>query len=74
MRCRLPGGTACPAERRGSGGDAVHRSRRTVPGRVRGGYGTLSLRHDTMNRSSFTPGVLLGVRRVRETPGLTVGL
>ncbi|MEU6738367.1 4-hydroxy-tetrahydrodipicolinate reductase [Streptosporangium sandarakinum] len=40
-----------------------------------GGDGeTLTLRHDTMNRSSFTPGVLLGVRRVRETPGLTVGL
>lgn len=34
----------------------------------------LTLRHDTMNRSSFTPGVLLGVRRVRELPGLTIGL
>ncbi|GAA3811269.1 4-hydroxy-tetrahydrodipicolinate reductase [Sphaerisporangium flaviroseum] len=34
----------------------------------------LTIRHDTMNRSSFTPGVLLGVRRVRELPGLTVGL
>ncbi|MBB6475173.1 4-hydroxy-tetrahydrodipicolinate reductase [Sphaerisporangium rubeum] len=40
-----------------------------------GGDGeTLTLRHDTMNRSSFTPGVLLGVRRVRDLPGLTVGL
>jgi 4-hydroxy-tetrahydrodipicolinate reductase len=36
---------------------------------------TLTIRHDTTNRSSFTPGVLLGVRRVRELPpGLTVGL
>lgn len=34
----------------------------------------LTIRHDTMNRSSFTPGVLLGVRRVGELPGLTVGL
>ncbi|GIH91890.1 4-hydroxy-tetrahydrodipicolinate reductase [Planobispora siamensis] len=42
---------------------------------ILGGDGEiLTIRHDTMNRSSFTPGVLLGVRRVREIPGLTVGL
>jgi 4-hydroxy-tetrahydrodipicolinate reductase len=35
---------------------------------------TLSIRHDTMNRSSFTPGVLLAVRRIQEVPGLTIGL
>lgn len=35
---------------------------------------TLTIRHDSLARSSFMPGVLLGVRRVRETPGLTVGL
>ncbi|MFI0423815.1 4-hydroxy-tetrahydrodipicolinate reductase [Spongiactinospora gelatinilytica] len=35
---------------------------------------TLTLRHDTTSRASFTPGVLLGVRRIRELPGLTVGL
>jgi len=35
---------------------------------------TLTIRHDTMNRASFTPGVLLGVRRVGELPGLTIGL
>ncbi len=40
-----------------------------------GGSGeTLTIRHDTMDRASFTPGVLLGVRRVGELPGLTVGL
>jgi len=40
-----------------------------------GGEGeTLTIRHDTLNRASFTPGVLLGIRRVRELPGLTVGL
>ncbi|MFF4415002.1 4-hydroxy-tetrahydrodipicolinate reductase [Streptosporangium sp. NPDC001559] len=42
---------------------------------ILGGDGEiLTIRHDTMNRASFTPGVLLGVRRVGETPGLTVGL
>ncbi|GIH77696.1 4-hydroxy-tetrahydrodipicolinate reductase [Planobispora longispora] len=42
---------------------------------ILGGDGEiLTIRHDTMNRASFTPGVLLGVRRVREIPGLTVGL
>ncbi len=35
---------------------------------------TLTIRHDSLHRSSFMPGVLLGVRRVREVPGLTVGL
>ncbi|MFR9674658.1 4-hydroxy-tetrahydrodipicolinate reductase [Streptomyces sp. TR06-5] len=33
-----------------------------------------TLRHDSMNRSSFMPGVLLGVRRVVSVPGLTYGL
>ncbi len=40
-----------------------------------GGDGeTLTIRHDTMSRAAFTPGVLLGVRRVRELAGLTIGL
>jgi len=40
-----------------------------------GGHGeTLTLRHDSYDRSSFMPGVLLGVRRVAGRPGLTVGL
>jgi 4-hydroxy-tetrahydrodipicolinate reductase len=34
----------------------------------------LSIRHDSLDRASFMPGVLLGIRRVRSTPGLTVGL
>jgi 4-hydroxy-tetrahydrodipicolinate reductase len=34
----------------------------------------LTIRHDSMNRASFMPGVLLGVRRIVDTPGLTVGL
>jgi 4-hydroxy-tetrahydrodipicolinate reductase len=42
---------------------------------VLGGLGeTLTIRHDSLDRASFTPGVLLGLRRIGETPGLTVGL
>ncbi len=35
---------------------------------------TLTIRHDSLNRSSFMPGVLLGIRQVGNRPGLTVGL
>ncbi len=35
---------------------------------------TLVIRHDTTDRDSFMPGVLLAVRRIPELPGLTVGL
>ena len=35
---------------------------------------TLTIRHDSLDRTSFVPGVLLAVRTVREHPGLTVGL
>ena len=35
---------------------------------------TLTIRHDSLHRSSFMPGVLLGVREVAHRPGLTVGL
>jgi 4-hydroxy-tetrahydrodipicolinate reductase len=40
-----------------------------------GGEGeTLTVRHDSLHHSSFMPGILLGVRRVVDTPGLTHGL
>jgi 4-hydroxy-tetrahydrodipicolinate reductase len=41
-----------------------------------GGTGeTLTIRHDSMDRSSFMPGVLLAVRQLKTLPpGLTVGL
>src|SRR5687767_5295818 len=40
-----------------------------------GGLGqTLSIRHDSLARESFMPGVLLAVRRVGELDGLVVGL
>ncbi|MFJ2218095.1 4-hydroxy-tetrahydrodipicolinate reductase [Streptomyces sp. NPDC101062] len=42
---------------------------------ILGGEGeTLTVRHDSLHHSSFMPGILLGVRRVVSTPGLTVGL
>jgi 4-hydroxy-tetrahydrodipicolinate reductase len=34
----------------------------------------LTIRHDSFDRASFMPGVLLAVRGVRERPGLTVGI
>ncbi|HTW21608.1 MAG TPA: 4-hydroxy-tetrahydrodipicolinate reductase [Mycobacteriales bacterium] len=40
-----------------------------------GGAGeTLSIRHDSLTRESFMPGVLLAIRSVADRPGLTVGL
>ncbi|MDP9300425.1 MAG: 4-hydroxy-tetrahydrodipicolinate reductase, partial [Actinomycetota bacterium] len=40
-----------------------------------GGKGqTLTIRHDSIDRSSFMPGVLMAVRAVLVRPGLTVGL
>jgi 4-hydroxy-tetrahydrodipicolinate reductase len=42
---------------------------------ILGGLGeTLTIRHDSLDRVSFTPGVLLAVRRIADVPGLTVGL
>jgi 4-hydroxy-tetrahydrodipicolinate reductase len=42
---------------------------------ILGGPGeTLTVRHDSMDRASFAPGVLTGVRAIAEHPGLTVGL
>ncbi|GAB2985612.1 4-hydroxy-tetrahydrodipicolinate reductase [Nocardioides montaniterrae] len=42
---------------------------------VMGGPGeTLTIRHDSMDRASFGPGVLVGCRAIVDHPGLTVGL
>lgn len=42
---------------------------------ILGGLGeTLTIRHDSLARTSFMPGVLLGIREVARHPGLTVGL
>jgi 4-hydroxy-tetrahydrodipicolinate reductase len=42
---------------------------------VLGGVGeTLTIRHDSLDRASFTPGVLTALRAIGKHPGLTVGL
>lgn len=84
---RPPGGEPAPGERetvRGSrggdiGGVGIHSVR--LRGLVAhqeilfGGQGELlTIRHDSIDRSSFMPGVLLAVKHVAQTRGLTVGL
>jgi 4-hydroxy-tetrahydrodipicolinate reductase len=66
---------------RGAVVDGVHIHSLRVAGMVAhqevilGGEGeTLTLRHDSYDRASFMPGVLLAVRQVAARPGLTVGL
>ena len=40
-----------------------------------GGLGeTLTIRHDSLDRAGFMPGVLLGCREIIKKPGLTIGL
>jgi 4-hydroxy-tetrahydrodipicolinate reductase len=80
-----PSGTAKrTAELIREGGGNVHEPIHSVrlPGLVAhqevlfGGEGqTLSIRHDSIDRSSFMPGVLLAIRKVGELPEpFTVGL
>ena len=61
------------------GGVGIHSLR--LPGRsahhevIFGAAGqTLSIRHDTLGRDCYMPGVLRCVREVVHRPGLTVGL
>lgn len=35
---------------------------------------TMTIRHDSIDRTSFVPGVLLAVRQISSRPGLTIGL
>jgi len=35
---------------------------------------TMTIRHDTYDRSSFMPGVLVAVKRIADRPGVTLGL
>jgi len=66
---------------RGADLGGVHLHSVRLPGLVAhqevifGGPGqTLSMRHDTTDRTAFMPGVLLGIREVPNRPGLTIGL
>jgi 4-hydroxy-tetrahydrodipicolinate reductase len=70
-----------PGARGAEGPDGVHVHSVRLPGLVAheevvfGAEGqSLSLRHDSYDRTSFMPGVLLAVRAVGSRPGLTLGL
>jgi 4-hydroxy-tetrahydrodipicolinate reductase len=75
-----PSGTAKATAARMGTDPAVHSVR--LPGLVAhqevifGGQGeTLTIRHDTISREAFVPGVLLALEMVRDLPpGLTIGL
>jgi 4-hydroxy-tetrahydrodipicolinate reductase len=84
---RPAGGEAHPDEEetvrgaRGADADGIHVHAVRLQGRLAhqevlfGGPGeNLTIRHDTMDRVSFMPGVMLAVKRVASRPGLTVGL
>jgi 4-hydroxy-tetrahydrodipicolinate reductase len=66
---------------RGGRSDGIHIHSVRAPGYVAhqevilGAPGeTLTIRHDSVDRVSFMPGVLLAVKSVADRPGLTVGL
>lgn len=66
---------------RGADIDGIHVHSVRLPGLVAhqevilGSTGeTLTIRHDSLHRSSFMPGVLSAIRAVSERPGLTLGL
>jgi 4-hydroxy-tetrahydrodipicolinate reductase len=74
-----PSGTALRTAGLMEGEVAIHSVR--LPGLVAhqevllGGHGeTLTIRHDSLSRESFMPGVLMAVRAVPGRPGLTMGL
>jgi 4-hydroxy-tetrahydrodipicolinate reductase len=73
--------TSDPLGARGAEVDGIHVHAVRMPGMVAhqevilGGAGeVLTIRHDSMNRASFMPGVLMAIRAVPGRPGLTFGL
>ena len=73
--------TSDPLGARGAEVDGIHVHAVRMPGMVAhqevilGGSGeVLTIRHDSMNRASFMPGVLMAIRAVPTRPGLTFGL
>jgi 4-hydroxy-tetrahydrodipicolinate reductase len=66
---------------RGGDADGVHIHSVRLPGSVAhqevvfGGVGeTLTIRHDSLDRSSFMPGVVLAIKKIPGLSGLVVGL
>ncbi len=79
MTVQVPGPEGAPSRGLQVDGVPIHSVR--LPGLVAsqevvfGALGqTLTLRHDSVDRSSFMPGVLLAVKRIPGLPGLTIGL
>lgn len=79
VRPARPAGADCAA--RGDNRADVHIHSVRLPGLVAhqevilGGVGqTLTIRHDSLDRTSFMPGVLMAVRRAREIKGFVYGL
>ena len=79
----MPDATVTAAEgARGTEVDGVHVHSVRLAGLLAhqevllGGHGeTLTLRHDSLDRASFLPGILMGIRGVGSLPGgLTFGL
>jgi 4-hydroxy-tetrahydrodipicolinate reductase len=75
------GGTENPSGSRGGDVDGIHVHSLRVPGSVAhqevilGAPGeTLTIRHDSLDRASFMPGVILAIKKVGGREGLTVGL
>jgi 4-hydroxy-tetrahydrodipicolinate reductase len=77
-----PGGTLETLRgARGASKDGVHVHSVRLPGLVAhhevifGGAGQLlTIRHDSLDRKSFMPGVVVAIREIGRHPGLTVGL
>lgn len=76
-----PAGNETVAGSRGGDVDGIHVHSLRVRGSVAhqevvlGGPGeTLTIRHDSLDRSSFMPGVVLATKKVGELDGLVVGL
>jgi 4-hydroxy-tetrahydrodipicolinate reductase len=80
-RWETPNGKESLEGSRGGDSDGIHIHSLRVRGSVAhqevilGSAGeTLTIRHDSLDRSSFMPGVLLAIRRIASLEGLTVGL
>lgn len=78
---RAPEGDEAYPGARGAAVDGVHVHSVRLPGLVAheevlfGGPGqTLTIRHDSTDRSSFMPGVMLAIKAAPNRPGMTVGL
>ncbi len=76
-----PPSWSCRGARGAEGAGGVHIHSVRLPGLIAheevifGALGqSLTIRHDSFDRRSFMPGVLLAIRAVADRPGLTLGI